>query len=197
MDEFVVGNTVTIGGYEWRVLGVSSDKALLISEYVLEERAYHNSKEYTTWAWCDLRRYLNEEFYEKLPEELKSIILETKVPNPVNPLSEATGGSKTKDRVFLLSIHEASYYFGDDTAALQEVNEQYDYLTGKYQEARAAHNLQGEESEWWLRSPGYYSDYAAYIGDDYRFHYGRVMVGGCEVHIHKGVRPVMRVKIKD
>ena len=53
----------------WRILAIvnfTNDQraALLLSENVLEQRPYHENNG-VTWEDCDLRRYLNGEFYDR------------------------------------------------------------------------------------------------------------------------------------
>lgn len=70
-----VGDYVTFGSYEqdndtsngkepveWLVLDVQSDKALLLSKYVLDEKAYNDEEIYVTWEGCSLRNWLNNDF---------------------------------------------------------------------------------------------------------------------------------------
>jgi hypothetical protein len=95
-----VNDIVDFGGYEWRVLEVSGGKALLLSEYVLEHRAYngeyHNGEYHenmtleelealaTTWADCDLRAYLNGEFLNSFSQSDRERIAETRNDNQDN-----------------------------------------------------------------------------------------------------------------
>ncbi|MDR0220206.1 MAG: FecR family protein, partial [Lachnospiraceae bacterium] len=180
-DNYEVGDIVGFGGYEWRVLEVSDGKALLLSEYVLELRPYNGEWRddltfdeniaalSTTWADCDLRAYLNGEFYDSLGADIKARIVETQVVNDDNPEYGTPGGADTNDKIFLLSIDEAEAYFSDDTA-------------------RIAYDSSGAASWWWLRSPGYGSRYAALVGRG-----GDVDVNGIYgIYIgYGGVRPAL------
>ena len=117
----------------WRVLEVDRehDRALLIAERPVCNRPYHSKREDITWERCDLRAWLNGEYYDTaFSEEEKAAIIETHLSNPDNPQYNTPGGNDTDDRIFLLSIDEAEKYFKDDT----------DRTAGIW---------------WWLRSPGY------------------------------------------
>ncbi len=48
---------------KWRVLQNSGSELLLLSEHVLDCKRYHGAFVDTTWRDCDLRKWLNEEFY--------------------------------------------------------------------------------------------------------------------------------------
>ena len=54
-----IGNKIFFGNYPWIVLDVKMDRALIITEYIIEQRSYHDAYVDTTWADCALRKYLN------------------------------------------------------------------------------------------------------------------------------------------
>ena len=69
------GVKIVFDKYDWRVLDIHSNKDLIITEYFVEQRAYHDAYKDITWADCTLRRYLNGEFYDKFSETDKSRII--------------------------------------------------------------------------------------------------------------------------
>jgi hypothetical protein len=157
-----VGDIVTFGEYDWRVLAVDGDKALIITENVIEERAYNignkstdnfeggESEElFTTWDKCSLREYLNGEFFNRFTTDEKARIADT------------------TDKIFLLSIDEAVKYFGDSG-----------------NEARIA--MCGTSFvRWRLRSPGAKN---SVTGVD---EYGRIWKHGISVKAEVGIRPAL------
>ena len=104
--------------------------------------------------------------------------------NPDNPEYGTDGGNDTTDKVFLLSIDEATRYFASDKARMAEATdyakEQGIYVSGK-----------NDNSWWWLRSLGRNNSDAAYvdIGGSVR-NYGSYANDG-----ESGVRPAMWVNI--
>ncbi|MDR0221677.1 MAG: leucine-rich repeat domain-containing protein [Lachnospiraceae bacterium] len=174
------GDLIQLDGYSWLVLDVQDGKALVISEYVLEERAYHEDDGDITWAECDLRAYLNGEFYDSLGADIKARIVETQVVNDRNTKYGTPGGEDTTDKIFLLSIREAETYFSNDSA-------------------RAAYDLNGEGALWWLRSPGGRSGSAAFVYGDGVLDvigngvYGYFVGGG--VRYYGGVRPAFWINL--
>jgi len=50
---------ILFGSYNWRVLEIQNDSSLIITEYMIEQRAYHDDYKEVTWVDCSLRRYLN------------------------------------------------------------------------------------------------------------------------------------------
>ena len=138
---FTVGGTVNLGkyptGYDvtslinqpitWKVLSVdtTNSRALVISEKVLENRAFGSSPYYYE---ASIRGYLNGDFITKYG--LDSSIIEN-----VDATSETTAIGGGNDKVFLLSEDEATdmSYFAISTN-------------------RVAYSTSGSASGWWLRS---------------------------------------------
>lgn len=171
---------------EWQVLARVGDKALLLSRYGLEEQPYHDAYEYVTWSTCSLRKWLNDTFLHNAftPAE-KRAILTTYVSNDLTQgyrCWAAKGGFPTQDKVFLLSLGEANQYLGVayryTTSAQKET---YKYLGVNFDTnpntAACAYPTEylmtkwnwptkNSVARWWLRSPGQYQSYAAYIGYD-------------------------------
>jgi hypothetical protein len=198
-----VGETLEFGGYEWRVLEVSNGKALLLSEYILEERKYHNEWTEITWADCDLRSYLNGEFYNSFGEGEKARIAQTRVSNKDNQWEGTPGGDDTDDYVFLLSIEEVVQYFGDSgqlsDRPTNEWGEGAYSINDDYNERRIAYDRDGNVSSWCLRSPGLLGDGVTEIGsgggiiiaDPYGYAGGMSLVGNSY-----GLRPAMWVTLE-
>jgi len=167
--------TMSFGGYDWLVLDKQGDKALLLSEYVLEVLPYHTSFTDITWEKCSLREYLNGEFYNKFGDEDKARILDTLVVNDDNPAYGTDGGNDTNDKVFLLSFDEMQKYFIDDYS-------------------RMAFNPDGTYADWWwLRTPGFNSDCAAAVQEGSLFLHGATVY---DVNNGVGVRPAMWITLE-
>jgi hypothetical protein len=203
--KMTVGRVVQFGGYEWRVLEVSEGKALLLSEYVIEHRAYNERMKEITWEDCDLRAYLNGEFLYYFSGSDRERIVETHNVNKDNPWvwswtnppnTPASGGNDTTDRIFLLSIDEVLKYFGDSGQLANQQEEQWG-VDDQNNEARIAHCLPtcsqvgyhreggGSASWWWLRSPGRTCSSAASVN-----RVGLLYVPGHTVNYsYGGVRP--------
>ena len=107
------GMIVQFGKYTWRVLEVQEGKALILSDAIIEIRAYNEKELSVTWESCTLRKYLNGEFYNSFSESNKQMIADTKVISNKNPWFMTKGGKNTSDFVFLLSIEEVVKFFGD------------------------------------------------------------------------------------
>jgi tetratricopeptide (TPR) repeat protein len=116
---------------------------LFISRDIVTRMPYHKPDGNITWEGCTLRKWLNTEFYDGLPDSIKSRVVEATNQNPDNPQYKTPGGNPTKDRVFLLSIDEAKKYLSDNSAGAAKYN--------------------GAVTWWWLRSPGDDAYLAAYV----------------------------------
>ena len=173
------------GGHDWRVLDVQDGKALLLSEHVLSLRAYHDKYENVTWEHCELRRYLNDDFYNSFSPEDKACIADAHVVNNSNPGFGTSGGNYTIDRIFLLSLEELVRYFGD-SGKLGNGPKNAWHILDEYNAKRIAY-LDGNARWWWLRSPGDNGTDAASVDSD-----GDVSVCGIFVdNVYCGVRPAL------
>ncbi|MGF7060557.1 hypothetical protein HNR33_004249 [Brassicibacter mesophilus] len=72
MEDFNIGSIIPFGGYNWRILDIKNNAALIITEEIIEQRAYHDAYKDIAWADCALRKYLNGEFYDKFNATDKS-----------------------------------------------------------------------------------------------------------------------------
>ena len=139
---------------KWKVLAKENGKVLLISKYALDCKPYNKNICKITWEKCTLRKWLHSTFINNaFSEEEQQAIVLTK--------NDTKGSRKTKDKIFLLSNEEA-----------------LEYLPKKKRKCRATpyaklHNAwYGDDNFccWWLRSPGSYQLFAAYVnrgGDVY------------------------------
>lgn len=120
-------------GTEWILLDLdeATGRGMVISRDCVTQRAYHEPT-VVTWETSNLRNWLNSEYYNSLPEELRARIIQTEIETPDS--CSIPGGNNTVDYLFLLSIDEYSKLLPE--------------------ELRAA-RFHGEPCWWWLRSPGY------------------------------------------
>jgi len=174
-----VGNVIQFGKYEWRVLEVSNNKALLISDGILETRQYHKEFTEITWEQCSLRKYLNGKFLQSFAATDRKKIIETRIKTPNNPLLNASGGKDTKDFIFLLSLDEVKRFFPTD-----------EERTVVYY---------GSAHWWWLRSPGQNNAQAAIVKAQGGVgKYANGAIGGAGERIIKedgGIRPALWIKL--
>lgn len=95
---------------EWVVLckDESEHRALLLSKYVLDVSKISNGNEYK-WSTCDLRKWLNNEFYTNAFSELErnQIIVKTEIENRTSFMDDEV----TNDYVFCLSDEDIKKYF--------------------------------------------------------------------------------------
>ena len=197
LDKVFLGDCVLFGNYEqdndysngkeeieWVVLDKKDGEVLLLSKKVLSVQEYNKKNASVTWENCSLRNWLNNEFYYvAFNEEEQNKIQATVLQNQDNPSSGAEGGNDTKDKVFMLSVDEATEYFiSDRSNAKSIVTEQADF-EGAYSD-----NGYGT---WWLRTIGIGSSCASYVQTDGKVVYEStypVNLSGI------GVRPAIWVK---
>jgi len=74
-----LGGVIQFGGHDWRVLDVQNNRALIITENIIERRPYNVELDDVTWETSTLRRYLNGEFLQKFSREDQARIAETRI----------------------------------------------------------------------------------------------------------------------
>jgi len=169
MRELSVGSVVPFGAYSWRVLAIEDNKALIITDDIIEQQSYNNYAGDVTWAECSLRKYLNDDFYSRFSDAERSRIMPVWNKNLDNQWYASRGGEDTLDYIFLLSIEEVvCKYFGDSSEKLINRSPKQKYWFGNKDENndRRAAVLDGYGWWWWLRSPGRDNRRAAYIHYD-------------------------------
>jgi len=187
--------TLIFGPYTWRILDERDGKALLLCEDIIERCAYNDALAHVTWETCTLRKHLNGEFLEGFSLEERARIALARNDNPDNTWGRmqgepfnTPGGNPTEDYAFLLNVEEVlKYYPGlklrKDCDGDEWWYESDDRLVSK-------HN--GEAVWWWLRSPGYSQNHAAYVSCD-----GDVDLYGTHVRRETGgARPALWLNLE-
>ena len=199
-----VGDKIIFGNYDWKVLAIQKDRALIITEYIIEQRPYHDAYEEITWADCALRKYLNGDFYDKFNETDKLRICPVLNINADNQWYGIKGGVDTRDRIFLLSMEEVvCKYFGDSSEKLYSPgkNQRYWFQRKDQNNMRRIARLEADKDQvwwWWTRTPGRVSVKAVYIHGDGNIGIqgnnilkGNISDGKCT----GGVRPALWLKL--
>ena len=158
-----VGETVKFGSYPqsdvtgavkepltWKVLKVEDGKALLITEFGIDNVMFHNGNMNLTWDTCDMRKWLNGEFFgTAFSADEQAQILDTTNVIKGSTVHGAPGCPDTVDKVFPISIDDAKTLFASD--------EERACKATPYAAAKGAfcHASNGN-CWWWLINPGYY-----------------------------------------
>jgi len=187
------GGKLRFGAYDWYVLDRQADRTLIITEKVIERRPYHHEECEITWETCDMRQYLNSEFYDSFSEADRARIIEVTNENPGNPWYGTPGGNPTVDKIFLLSIDECVKYFGDSGKIKNRTrnpgcdwckDEFFPWFNDEYDINRRAVDNNGIVRFWTLRSPGanrrLVVQVMGFCGDEYD-HGGIDMSGGLDL----------------
>ena len=177
------------GGYnidpiKWRVLSNTGGQLFLLSDQNLDVFQYHTEQENVTWETSTMRSWLNgygassnaggdngtdytsDNFLgSAFSDKEQAAIAQTPVVNDDNKDDEiygtdGEGGNNTTDRIFLLSIAEASNssYFPGSYNSRFSTNTAYVAGGGKLGS--------GANNWWWLRSPGSNNTMAASIDEE-------------------------------
>ena len=198
-----VGDTVYFGAYEqdndtsngkekiaWLVLAKERDRILVISDKTLDCQPYNMTWSDVTWETCSLRQWLNDTFLNTaFSSAEQALIADTSVSADKNPECSTNPGNTTTDKVFLFSIDEVNQYF-DSAEASKCVPTVYAKANGGM--TSSAYTKGGVVTYWWwLRSPGDYQFFAAYVGFD-----GTTSCSGGPVNaVAGGVRPALWINL--
>ena len=192
-----VGDTYTFGTYEqdnntangkeeieWIVLDKKGMSVLLISKYALDCQPYNSFLVDVTWETSTLRQWLNETFLNTaFSSEEQNSIISSAVKADRNTKKSTSPGNDTTDKVFLLSIQEASKYFSSD--------DERKCAPTKYAISNGASAVRYTGKCWWLRSPGSLQSFAVYVYGD-----GSIKRNGTLDDERKCVRPAMWISFE-
>ncbi len=161
------GDTVTLGSYggkkiEWIVLDTGDNGARIISKEGLDVKQVDDQTELIEYLWenCDLRAWLNGEFYDKSfsDDEKKQINKSTvKFEKCPEEYSLAGEGKDVEDYVFLLSFSETEKYFKSDKERQCPISDAA--------KNKGAEDLSGN-CRWWLRTSGAFKNSFIFVKTD-------------------------------
>ncbi|GMX64820.1 hypothetical protein Elgi_40890 [Paenibacillus elgii] len=179
-----LGEIITFGTYpqmadggdrtpiKWRVLRNSGRELFILSEYILDCRRYHGECVDITWRDCDLRKWLNNEFYNTAFHAAEKRFIKTTCRT-----DNGEGSPDTEDKVFLLSVTEIKDLsdthgkdlrraVGTDFAKTKKTDGCSLYVYDKTNKDNYIIK-NGEEvgcSWWWLRTQGNKPSRAFFVG---------------------------------
>jgi hypothetical protein len=184
---------------KWRVLQNTSKELFVLSEYILDCKRYHAENVDTTWRDCDLRKWLNNEFYNAAFNAAEKRLIKT-----THCTDNGAGSPDTKDKVFLLGVTEVTSLtntlgkdfrraIGTEFAKVKKSDGCHLYVYDKNVEADyITENGQKQGcSWWWLRTQLHESSArAAFVGPRCSIRsYARVNLA------RDGVRSALKLKL--
>lgn len=186
----------------WRVLQHSGMEWFVLSEYILDCKRYHAEFVDTTWRDCDVRRWLNDEFFHVAFDANEREFVRT-----TRCTDNGEGKPDTEDRVFLLSVAEVKTltdpHGKDALARRRTVGTEFARAKKAdgcrlyvYDKSKSADYIteNGEKhgcSWWWLRTQPDSSSRACFVGTQGSIRsYGRVNLA------YYGVRPALKLDLQ-
>ena len=187
----------------WRVLRNTGAELFVLSERILDAKRYHGAFADTTWRDCDLRKWLNGEFYNAAFNAAEKNVIRT-----VRCADNGAGRPDTRDKVFLLGAAEAQALaetLGKSASdALRRATGTEFAKVKKADGCRLyAYNLGGDRnyvvengqrqgvSWWWLRTQLGQAARATFVGTLASIRgYGRVNLP------YYGVRPALKLRLR-
>ena len=219
LDSFTFGSYPTtkdgkVKPIEWIALERRNGMILVLSKYILDCKCYNHSFANCSWKDCVLRRWLNNEFYNKaFSDDEKNKIQFTKIRNDFTINSKTYDLGTTNDKIFVLDDDEVIEYFS------YESDKKYGYQVGKiiathgtdyaknvlnHDQTMWVYDSDDEETEaekkslkwatgnspFWLRSQGEDGSKVMYIKSS-----GYLSIIGEKVDVRRqGIRPAMWIK---
>lgn len=182
-------NVIKFGNIDFIVVKKNKNKALLMTKNVIDYKYFNKETddEYISsrdneleWEDTYLRKYLNNEFYNKFSKEEKQMIITQNLQNPGRKYNYGYDIYDTYDNVFLLSAFEINKYFNhiEDNILNNDVTIKN----------AIAYDENGNKAQYFLRTR-YDRDY--YIVDEE----GRLKKNKLEQK--NGIRPCIVVKYDD
>ena len=137
----------------WDVLDIQDGKALLVSTYGLDCKAYDEESEMTLWEISTLRKWLNSQFLDTaFTEQEKQCYITTTTVKPDPDVYDSKYEDETQDKIFVLSNSEVKCYFPSEESRV--------CIPTSYALPKGALVDDDEETEdgkptcsWWLRTP--------------------------------------------
>ena len=171
-----IGDTVNFGKYykydkeildplEWIIIDKNDETqtALLITKEIIDFKRYYNDvffidyKEYMNWGKSDIRKWLNDDFYNTaFSENEKNAISKTETYYTYRDRTNANyvGGKvedgSTNDNVFLLSLEELQFYFNSES--IRNVASTDYAIDNLKEQTKSTKDMAGYYFDWMLRS---------------------------------------------
>jgi hypothetical protein len=184
---------------KWRVLHNSGRELFMLSETILDCKRYHGEYVDITWRDCDLRKWLNDAFYNAAFNAAEQGCVKT-----TRCTDNGEDSPDTEDKVFLLSVAEVKRLtdtlgkdfrraVGTEFAKVKKADGCHLYVYDKsvsddyVTENGKKHGC----SWWWLRTQGSSSSRAFFIGT-------RASIRSyCRVNrVSYGVRPALQLDLQ-
>ena len=162
-----------------------------ITEYAM----YSQNATEAGWPSTQARTFLNENIYNLLPSDLRSVIINTKVISGNGDKTSTTTNYTTTDKIYLLTPQEIYGNFDGTSDLAGSLSRQLDYYKGKgtttTNATSAIKSYMGTNTYYWLRSAyeGFGPSYFYYITSDGK-DYGGDIIPGVE---SLGISPVFRI----
>lgn len=187
---------------EWFVLKEVDGRVLVISRYALELSKYHHTIAVDSslmWETWDVRAWLNGEFLETAFTEAEQARIPTVTVEAQRNRFSANQGNDTEDKVFLLSYNEAANYLKwaqrRKCKPTAYAIASYEAKHGKEWKSAYFHEVDAENCEWWLRTPGKFPGSATVVLTNGI----RAIMGEASLqssHDDYGVRPAMWIDLE-
>ena len=169
-----VGDTVEFGKnfldkgkdapLQWEILAIEAKKILLLSKYAIAACAFNQKEGAVSWEISDIRKFLNEEFYDKAFSAWEKQAIKESLVVPEKNMRYGTElGDVACDRIFLLSAGEVERFMPHE-ANRKRAATAYALKNGICSNG-------DDTCRWWLRNQGHSNDNIVEVDYNGRIHY--------------------------
>lgn len=167
---------------KWRVLSVDGDDAFILADQGLDAKAYNEINTYVTWENSTIRSWLNG-YGSSANRDKKSftsdnfldnafsvaeqgVVKTTTVVNENNPVYDIDGGNDTEDKVYMLSVSEASDVLYGFNSNFRTESKTREAKNTEYAKQGGASVSTRGIGWWWMRTPGCSSSSASIVSSN-------------------------------
>lgn len=180
-------------GYSQTACGFVVEFEDVISKYNMGNPKYDNDDSIGSgniggWENSEMRKYLSTDIYNSLPDDLKSVIIDTKVVSGYGHNMYDKSNFITTDKLYLLTCVEiwgSMPEYGDTVT--EDLTRQLDYYHEKKVTTSNYESVPKGYNKWWLRSP-YEGNQVDYMLVDV---YGKPEIHSSNFNL--GISPAFRI----
>jgi len=145
-------NPKTKESLEWKICDIDDNRYLLVSSYCIDYKQLHKKYQEITWEECDLRKWLNDSFYDQaFSKKEKELVGLSEIKTNIYQFS--SDYVITQDKVFILSDNELLEYTSGTSSIGVTTYAQAIYKKIESKNGNSEHKEISNYQGYWVRDP--------------------------------------------